>query len=141
MQSALAKANNTAEETISAMKTVRSFANEETEANVYWQKLQQVYKLNKREAMAYTYYVWSSGVGGWPWGWDGQGSLSRSQSWFSSTSREPCGVSPALLSTASNPQALNHLLFSSIKKIHPVPPRGSIVSFRGTAWFPLQMGQ
>ena len=64
MQNALAKANNTAEETISAMKTVRSFANEETEANVYWQKLQQVYKLNKREAMAYTYYVWSSGVGG-----------------------------------------------------------------------------
>uniref|UniRef100_A0A8D2PIB5 ABC-type oligopeptide transporter ABCB9 n=1 Tax=Zosterops lateralis melanops TaxID=1220523 RepID=A0A8D2PIB5_ZOSLA len=61
VQSALAKANNTAEETISAMKTVRSFANEETEANVYWQKLQQVYKLNKREAMAYTYYVWSSG--------------------------------------------------------------------------------
>ncbi|NXC80367.1 ABCB9 protein, partial [Cercotrichas coryphoeus] len=62
VQSALAKANNTAEETISAMKTVRSFANEETEANVYWQKLQQVYKLNKREAMAYTYYVWSSGL-------------------------------------------------------------------------------
>lgn len=64
VQNALAKANNTAEETISAMKTVRSFANEETEANVYWQKLQQVYKLNKRESMAYTYYVWSSGVGG-----------------------------------------------------------------------------
>ncbi|NXR07968.1 ABCB9 protein, partial [Semnornis frantzii] len=62
VQSALAKANNTAEETISAMKTVRSFANEEAEANVYWQKLQQVYKLNKREALAYTYYVWSSGV-------------------------------------------------------------------------------
>ncbi|XP_075574247.1 ABC-type oligopeptide transporter ABCB9 isoform X2 [Pelecanus crispus] len=61
VQNALAKANNTAEETISAMKTVRSFANEEAEANVYWQKLQQVYKLNKREAMAYTYYVWSSG--------------------------------------------------------------------------------
>lgn len=63
VQNALAKANNTAEETISAMKTVRSFANEEAEANVYWQKLQQVYKLNKREALAYTYYVWSSGVG------------------------------------------------------------------------------
>ncbi|KFP65000.1 ATP-binding cassette sub-family B member 9, partial [Cariama cristata] len=62
VQNALAKANNTAEETISAMKTVRSFANEEAEANVYWQKLQQVYKLNKREAMAYTYYVWSSGL-------------------------------------------------------------------------------
>ncbi|XP_006264262.2 ABC-type oligopeptide transporter ABCB9 [Alligator mississippiensis] len=62
VQSALAKANNTAEETISAMKTVRSFANEEVEAHVYWEKLQQVYKLNKKEAMAYTYYVWSSGL-------------------------------------------------------------------------------
>ncbi|XP_054852262.1 ABC-type oligopeptide transporter ABCB9 isoform X3 [Eublepharis macularius] len=61
VQSALAKANNTAEETISAMKTVRSFANEEVEANVYRDKLQQVYKLNKKEALAYTYYVWSSG--------------------------------------------------------------------------------
>ncbi|XP_061458848.1 ABC-type oligopeptide transporter ABCB9 isoform X2 [Rhineura floridana] len=62
VQNALAKANNTAEETISAMKTVRSFANEEVEANVYRDKLQQVYRLNKKEAMAYTYYVWSSGL-------------------------------------------------------------------------------
>ncbi|XP_074916205.1 ABC-type oligopeptide transporter ABCB9 isoform X4 [Chelonoidis abingdonii] len=61
VQNALAKANNTAEETISAMKTVRSFASEDMEANVYWEKLQQVYKLNKKEALAYTYYVWSSG--------------------------------------------------------------------------------
>ncbi|KAL8180150.1 UNVERIFIED_CONTAM: ATP-binding cassette sub- B member 9 [Gekko kuhli] len=62
VQNALAKANNTAEETISAMKTVRSFANEEVEANVYRDKLQQVYKLNKKEAIAYTYYVWSNGL-------------------------------------------------------------------------------
>ncbi|KAG6934694.1 ATP binding cassette subfamily B member 9 [Chelydra serpentina] len=62
VQNALAKANNTAEETISAMKTVRSFASEDMEANVYWEKLQQVYKLNKKEALAYTYYVWSSGL-------------------------------------------------------------------------------
>ncbi|XP_034647071.1 ATP-binding cassette sub-family B member 9 isoform X2 [Trachemys scripta elegans] len=61
VQNALAKANNTAEETISAMKTVRSFASEDMEANVYWEKLQQVYKLNRKEALAYTYYVWSSG--------------------------------------------------------------------------------
>ncbi|KAM6423443.1 ABC-type oligopeptide transporter ABCB9 isoform 2-T3 [Liasis olivaceus] len=61
VQNALAKANNTAEETISAMKTVRSFANEEAEADVYWDKLQQVYNLNKKEAMAYMYYVWSNG--------------------------------------------------------------------------------
>lgn len=44
------------------MKTVRSFANEEQEAEVYSQKLQQVYKLNRKEAAAYTYYVWGSGV-------------------------------------------------------------------------------
>ncbi|XP_042708436.2 ABC-type oligopeptide transporter ABCB9 isoform X2 [Chrysemys picta bellii] len=61
VQNALAKANNTAEETISDMKTVRSFASEDMEANVYCEKLQQVYKLNRKEALAYTYYVWSSG--------------------------------------------------------------------------------
>ncbi|KAJ6651117.1 hypothetical protein lerEdw1_000793 [Lerista edwardsae] len=62
VQNALAKANSSAEETISAMKTVRSFANEEAEANVYQEKLQRVYELNKKEAMAYTYYVWSNGL-------------------------------------------------------------------------------
>ncbi|XP_048641482.1 ABC-type oligopeptide transporter ABCB9 isoform X3 [Marmota marmota marmota] len=62
VQSALARASNTAEETISAMKTVRSFANEEEEAEVYLRKLQQVYKLNRKEAAAYMYYVWGSGL-------------------------------------------------------------------------------
>ncbi|KAM6155784.1 ABC-type oligopeptide transporter ABCB9 [Rhynchocyon petersi] len=62
VQSALARASSTAEETISAMKTVRSFANEEEEAEVYARKLQQVYKLNRKEAAAYTYYVWGSGL-------------------------------------------------------------------------------
>ncbi|XP_012664511.1 ATP-binding cassette sub-family B member 9 [Otolemur garnettii] len=62
VQNALARASNTAEETISAMKTVRSFANEEAEAETYLQKLQQVYKLNRKEAAAYMYYVWGSGL-------------------------------------------------------------------------------
>ncbi|XP_032287325.1 ATP-binding cassette sub-family B member 9 isoform X2 [Phoca vitulina] len=62
VQNALARASSTAEETISAMKTVRSFANEEEEAGVYSRKLQQVYKLNRKEAAAYTYYVWGSGL-------------------------------------------------------------------------------
>uniref|UniRef100_A0A8C6D266 ABC-type oligopeptide transporter ABCB9 n=1 Tax=Moschus moschiferus TaxID=68415 RepID=A0A8C6D266_MOSMO len=61
VQSALARASSTAEETISAMKTVRSFANEEEEAEVYSRKLQQVYQLNRKEAAAYMYYVWGSG--------------------------------------------------------------------------------
>ncbi|XP_076778998.1 ABC-type oligopeptide transporter ABCB9 isoform X2 [Arvicanthis niloticus] len=61
VQSALARASTTAEETISAMKTVRSFANEEEEAEVFLRKLQQVYKLNRKEAAAYMSYVWGSG--------------------------------------------------------------------------------
>ncbi|XP_010839720.1 PREDICTED: ATP-binding cassette sub-family B member 9 [Bison bison bison] len=42
--------------------SVRSFANEEEEAEVYSRKLQQVYKLNRKEAAAYMYYVWGSGL-------------------------------------------------------------------------------
>lgn len=44
------------------MKTVRSFANEEEEAEVFGRRLQQVYWLNRKEAAAYTSYVWGSGV-------------------------------------------------------------------------------
>lgn len=62
VQDALAKANNIAEETVSAMKTVRSFANEEAEAGVYWEKLQHMYKLNKKQALAYACYMWSSSL-------------------------------------------------------------------------------
>ncbi|KAG8456058.1 hypothetical protein GDO86_002020 [Hymenochirus boettgeri] len=61
IQAALAEANSTAEETISAMKTVRSFANEDNEACTYRDKLQQVYSLYKKEAIAYTCYSWSTG--------------------------------------------------------------------------------
>ncbi|OCU02034.1 ATP-binding cassette sub-family B member 9 isoform X1 [Xenopus laevis] len=61
VQTALAQANSTAEETISSIKTVRSFANEDTEASVYKEKLLRVYALHKKEAIAYTYYVWSTG--------------------------------------------------------------------------------
>ncbi|XP_064424041.1 ATP-binding cassette sub-family B member 9 isoform X3 [Latimeria chalumnae] len=62
VQDALAKANHIAEETISAMKTVRSFANEDTEANFYFEKLQQMYKLNKTQALAYAFYMWSNSL-------------------------------------------------------------------------------
>lgn len=64
VQSALARASSTAEETISAMKTVRSFANEDQEAEAFSRRLQQVYALNRKEAAAYTCYVWGSGVRG-----------------------------------------------------------------------------
>lgn len=128
------------------MKTVRSFANEETEANVYWQKLQQVYKLNKRKAMAYTYYVWSSGVGGWPWGfpawgWDGQGGLSRSQSPHGSPLLPgSSGVSPALLSAAGDPLALNHWLFLSIKKCIPFHSEAALCRSLELPVFPCTWG-
>uniref|UniRef100_UPI00398E794E ABC-type oligopeptide transporter ABCB9 n=1 Tax=Pristiophorus japonicus TaxID=55135 RepID=UPI00398E794E len=60
VQDALGQANNIAEETMSSMKTVRSFATEQIELNHYNEKLHNVYNLNKKEALAYTYYTWSS---------------------------------------------------------------------------------
>ncbi|XP_037113963.1 ATP-binding cassette sub-family B member 9 isoform X1 [Syngnathus acus] len=60
VQTTLAKANKVAEETISAMKTVRSFANEHREADSYYSKLVVMYHLNKKQALAYACYMWSS---------------------------------------------------------------------------------
>ncbi|XP_049620198.1 ABC-type oligopeptide transporter ABCB9 isoform X2 [Syngnathus scovelli] len=60
VQTTLAKANKVAEETISAMKTVRSFANEHREADSYYSKLVVMYYLNKKQALAYACYMWSS---------------------------------------------------------------------------------
>ncbi|KAM7416922.1 hypothetical protein PAMA_018819 [Pampus argenteus] len=60
VQTTLAEANKVAEETISAMRTVRSFANECGEADTYYAKLVVMFQLNKKEALAYTCYMWSS---------------------------------------------------------------------------------
>ncbi|KAM3610864.1 uncharacterized protein V6R79_009841 [Siganus canaliculatus] len=60
VQTALSEANQVAEETISAMRTVRSFANERSESASYYAKLLDMFQLNKKQAMAYTCYVWSS---------------------------------------------------------------------------------
>ncbi|KAJ0067382.1 hypothetical protein NL108_003165, partial [Boleophthalmus pectinirostris] len=60
VQSTLAEANRVAEETVSAMRTVRSFANEQGEAESYYDKLLQVFRLNKKQALAYALYMWSS---------------------------------------------------------------------------------
>ncbi|XP_067862440.1 ATP-binding cassette sub-family B member 9 [Heptranchias perlo] len=62
VQDALGKANNIAEETMSSMKTLRSFATEQTELKLYKEKLHDVYKLNKKEALAYACYTWSSSL-------------------------------------------------------------------------------
>uniref|UniRef100_A0A3Q0RXD2 ATP-binding cassette, sub-family B (MDR/TAP), member 9 n=1 Tax=Amphilophus citrinellus TaxID=61819 RepID=A0A3Q0RXD2_AMPCI len=63
VQTTLAEANKVAEETISAMKTVRSFANESGEADSYYTRLLAMFQLNKKQALAYACYMWSSCVG------------------------------------------------------------------------------
>ncbi|XP_049906502.1 ATP-binding cassette sub-family B member 9 [Epinephelus moara] len=60
VQTTLAEANKVAEETISAMRTVRSFANECGEADSYYSKLLVMFQLNKKQALAYACYMWSS---------------------------------------------------------------------------------
>ncbi|XP_078480378.1 ABC-type oligopeptide transporter ABCB9 [Lampetra planeri] len=60
VQTTLAEANKVAEETISAMRTVRSFANEGGEADSYYSKLLDMFQLNKKQALAYACYMWSS---------------------------------------------------------------------------------
>ncbi|XP_041642402.1 ATP-binding cassette sub-family B member 9 [Cheilinus undulatus] len=60
VQTTLAEANKVAEETISAMRTVRSFANECGEADNYYAKLLVMFQLNKKQALAYACYMWSS---------------------------------------------------------------------------------
>ena len=62
MQTSLAQANKVAEETVSAMRTVRSFANEEQEAASYYSKLMDMFQLNKKQAVAYSCFMWSSCV-------------------------------------------------------------------------------
>ncbi|MCI4392437.1 hypothetical protein PGIGA_G00145850 [Pangasianodon gigas] len=60
VQTSLAQANKVAEETISAMRTVRSFAGEDHEAESYYTKLLEVFALNKKQAVAYACFMWSS---------------------------------------------------------------------------------
>ncbi|KAM6472127.1 antigen peptide transporter 1 [Liasis olivaceus] len=58
VQESLAKANDVAMETFQAISTVRSFANEDGAAQRYTKKLQETYKLNKVEAVAYGASIW-----------------------------------------------------------------------------------
>lgn len=62
VQESLAKANDVAIETFSSMKTVRSFANEDGEAERYNKRLQETYSLNKKEAAAYAVSTWTNSV-------------------------------------------------------------------------------
>ena len=62
MQDSLAKANNVAEEAISTIRTVRSFANEDGEAEDYADKLKATYKLRVKLAWVYAGYILSNQV-------------------------------------------------------------------------------
>ncbi|XP_076106354.1 ABC-type oligopeptide transporter ABCB9-like isoform X1 [Mytilus galloprovincialis] len=58
VQDALAAANNVAEEALSAIRTVRSFANEDGEKDRYRTSLHKAYKINVKQANVYAGYVW-----------------------------------------------------------------------------------
>ncbi|KAH0512435.1 Antigen peptide transporter 1 [Microtus ochrogaster] len=64
VQESLAKSSQVAIEALSAMPTVRSFANEEGEAQKFRQKLEEMKTLNKKEALAYVAEVWTMNVSG-----------------------------------------------------------------------------
>lgn len=62
VQTSIAKANEVAEEVISAMRTVRSFANEDGAEMEYARKLGDTYSLKVKEAVAYGGYSWCNQV-------------------------------------------------------------------------------
>ncbi|XP_062953156.1 antigen peptide transporter 1 isoform X1 [Cynocephalus volans] len=59
-----AQSSQVAIEALSAMPTVRSFANEEGEAQKYRQKLQEMKTLNQKKAVAYAVNLWTTSISG-----------------------------------------------------------------------------
>lgn len=64
VQESLAKSSQVAIEVLSAMPTVRSFANEEGEAKKFRQKLHEMEILNQKEALAYAVNMWTTNISG-----------------------------------------------------------------------------
>ncbi|XP_039712167.1 antigen peptide transporter 1 [Pteropus medius] len=64
VQESLAKSNQVAIEVLSAMPTVRSFANEDGEIQKFRQKLQEMETLNQKEALAYAVNLWTTSISG-----------------------------------------------------------------------------
>jgi len=62
VQDRFAYANEVAEEICSSMQTVRSFANEEEEKQRYSDRLHNVYKVQRKQAISYSGYIWSNEV-------------------------------------------------------------------------------
>ncbi|XP_072585176.1 antigen peptide transporter 1 [Vulpes vulpes] len=64
VQTSLAESSQVAIEVLSAMPTVRSFANEECEAQKFSQKLQKMNTLHQKEALAYAVNLWITNISG-----------------------------------------------------------------------------
>ncbi|XP_012660294.1 antigen peptide transporter 1 isoform X1 [Otolemur garnettii] len=64
VQQSLAESSQVAVEALSAMPTVRSFANEEGEAQKFRQKLQEIKMLNQKESMAYAVNLCTTSISG-----------------------------------------------------------------------------
>ncbi|XP_038598172.1 antigen peptide transporter 1 [Tachyglossus aculeatus] len=64
VQASLAESSRVAVEALSAMATVRGFANEEGEARRYEKRLQETRRLNRIEAGAYAVSMWTSSLSG-----------------------------------------------------------------------------
>ncbi|XP_037001953.2 antigen peptide transporter 1 isoform X3 [Artibeus jamaicensis] len=64
VQESLAKSSQVAIEVLSAIPTVRSFANEEGEAQKFRQKQQEMKALNQKEALAYAVNLWTTSISG-----------------------------------------------------------------------------
>ncbi|XP_024413752.2 antigen peptide transporter 1 [Desmodus rotundus] len=64
VQESLAKSSQVAIEVLSAMPTVRSFANEEGEAQKFREKQQEMKALNQKEALAYAVNLWTTSISG-----------------------------------------------------------------------------
>ncbi|WKX89688.1 hypothetical protein Q1695_008939 [Nippostrongylus brasiliensis] len=59
-QTTIAEANNKAEEVLSSIRTVRSFACESYEADVFERSLDVTLHLNKKKSLAYMGYTWNN---------------------------------------------------------------------------------
>uniref|UniRef100_A0A2K6A6X4 Transporter 1, ATP binding cassette subfamily B member n=1 Tax=Mandrillus leucophaeus TaxID=9568 RepID=A0A2K6A6X4_MANLE len=64
VRESLAKSSQVAIEALSAMPTVRSFANEEGEVQKFREKLQEIKTLNQKEAVAYAVNSWTTSISG-----------------------------------------------------------------------------
>lgn len=58
----MARSNEVADEVISSMRTVRSFANENGEARKYDDRLSYVLKIGIKKSLAFTGYTWINEV-------------------------------------------------------------------------------